>query len=609
MNTKHLGALIGLGAAMFLVGQATAHAQAFACEEVSVPMRDGVKLATDVYRPVDQGEGPFPVVMERTPYDKGACSNDWAIHFATRGYVAIRQDERGRYQSEGEYYWLRDEGWGERRDGYDTIEWAAVQPWSNGKIGTIGSSFTCLNQYLTAPTRPPHLTAMFCGQSASNAYKDLYYAGGAIHMIMPTWLLTQQEAARPFRLNPPGGSSGYAGNADVWTAWYRKTLDEGLSLERSLVSDMLRDMLDNPYYNDYWRQFAIDEHWSEIDVPILHYAAWYDRYPHSQVKHFNGIRELGGPRARNSQKLVIGPWLHGRGEIMDRIIGDIDFGPEAAIDYFDLAMRWFDHHLKGIDRGIMDEPPVRLFILGANTWRDEHEFPLARTAYTDYYLRSGPSGSIDSLNDGVLATEPPGEEEPDVYEYDPRNPVPSIGGDLFVQPNGARDHRPADRLSLTYTTAPLEAATEVTGLPKIEFYGSSSAVDTDWVVAISDVHPNGYSQILRQNILRARYREGDEEPALLTPGELYKFEIEMYPISNLFQTAHRIRITLTSSSFPKWYPNGNTGKELHEDVPGVVATNTIYHDREHPSRVVLPLIPSGGGTRPTGSVARASQAR
>ena len=569
---------------------ATALSQDFACEEVMVPMRDGVKLAADVYRPLRHGAGPFPVVIERTPYDKGDCGDVHAQFFAKRGYVAIRQDERGRYASEGEYYWLRDEGWGERRDGYDTIEWAASQPWSTGKVGTMGLSFTCLNQYLTAPTRPPHLAAMFCAHSASNAYRDLYYAGGALHMIMPTWLLSQREMVKPLRDNAPG-HRGYLGDGEAWRGWYERQQETGSTMKESLFSEMMNDMLENPYYNDYWRQFAVDEHWQEIDVPIFHYASWYDRYPHSQVKHFNGIRRLGGPRAKNAQKLFIGPWLHGAGEVTARIIGDLDFGPEAAIDYNALRLRWFDYHLKGIDNGIMNEPSVRIFVMGENRWRDENEFPLSRAIATDYFFRQGPSGAVDSPNDGLLSTAAPGSEGADSFRYDPRQPLPSIGGDLFVEPMGARDHRPADRSSLTYTTLPLGRDVEVTGWPRVVLHASSSALDTDWVVTLTDVHPDGYSQLLRQNILRARYREGDERPVLLEPGKIYELEIEMYPVSNLFRAGHRIRLAVTSSSFPKWYPNGNTGREMDQDRPPVVAENTVYHDARRPSKVVLPVVP------------------
>jgi putative CocE/NonD family hydrolase len=461
----------------------------------------------------------------------------------------------------------------------------------------MGLSFTCLNQYLTAPTRPPHLSAMFCAHSASNAYKDLYWAGGALHLIMPSWLLTQNEMARPFRMNFGTGRGGYVGTPQTWLDWNTRRVEAATPAAASMASSMMTDMIAHPYYDDYWRQFAIDEHWKEIDVPIFHYASWYDRYPHSQVKHFNGIRTQGGPKARAGQKLSIGPWTHGAGEITARVIGDFDFGPEAAIDYNALRKRWFDYHLRGIDTGIMQEPPVRIFVMGANTWRNENEYPLARTVYTDYFLRRGPTGSIDSLNDGLLSREKPAAEPPDTYASDPRKPVPSIGADLFIQPMGARDHRTADRLSLTFTTPPLDEDTEVTGLAKLEFYASSSAVDTDFTVALTDVHPDGYSQILRQNILRARYREGDTRPVLLTPGQVTKMTIEMYPVSNLFKKGHRIRIAIASSAFPKWLPNGNTGKEMDQDVPGVVATNTLYHDAARPSRMVLPVIPAAGGTK------------
>jgi putative CocE/NonD family hydrolase len=561
-------------------------AQTHTCREVMVPMRDGVELATDVYLPTAHGPGPFPVVLTRTPYGKGDCEDTSAQYFAKHGYAAVSQDERGRHRSKGVYYWLRDSAWHERRDGYDTIEWAASQPWSNGKVGTMGSSFTCANQLLTAPTKPPHLVAMFCGEFASNPYRDLYYAGGALHMIMPTWLLTQGEMVKPLPENVPG-QGGYLGSGSSWMEWYERRQESGGSFDENLFSRMYQDLIRNPYYNDYWREFAIDEHYEEMDVPIFHLGGWYDRHVHGTVKHFNEIGTRGGPRARGNQKLMIGPWTHGAAARGVSLIGDIDFGPAAAIDYDALRKRWFDYHLKGIDDGIMDEPPVRIFVMGENRWRSETEFPLKRAKPRELFLRSG----------GLLSDGTPGEETPDTYDYDPRKPVPTIGGDLFVEPAGARDHRPAEKLSLTYTTAPLETDTEVTGGPRVELFASSSAVDTDWVVTVSDVHPDGYSQFLRQNILRARYREGDEKPVLMEPGKVYRFAINIYPISNLFKAGHRIRLTVASSSFPKWYPNGNTGRELNEDFPPVVATNRIFHDREHLSRIVLPIVPRGSTTQ------------
>ena len=594
--TKRLLGLKSLFFVLFLIGLATfSYGQTHTCEQVMVPMRDGVKLAMDVYLPVYRGSGPFPVVLTRTPYNKGDCGDVSAQYFAKHGYAALVQDERGRYESEGVYYWLVDNAWHERRDGYDTIEWAGKQSWSNGKVGTMGSSFTCANQFLTAPTKPPSLVAMFCGEFATNPYKDIYYAGGPLHMIMPTWLLSQRELSKPLVENVPG-HTGYLGTADSWNRWYDRKQETGRTFNVTMFSEMYQDLIDNPYYNDFWRMIAINEHWTEIDVPIFHFGGWYDRHVHGTVKHYNGIRTTGGPRATNGQKLYIGPWTHGSGSRGTSLIGDIDFGHSAGIDYDALRKRWFDYHLKGINNGIMEEAPVQIFVMGENVWRDEQEFPLSRAIMTDYYLSGTKSQSIDSLNDGSLQLEKPSNETPGSYVYDPRHPVPSIGGDLFVQPNGARDHRDSDRLSLTFTTGPLKQSMEVTGRPMVHFFASSTAVDTDWVVTVSDVHPNGYSQILRQNILRARYREGDEKPVLMNPGSVYEFKISVYPFANLFKMGHRIRLTITSSSFPKWYPNGNTGREMNEDQPPIIATNTIYHDANNLSRITLPIIPRPEGT-------------
>ena len=573
-----------------LAAPAAAAAQSWTCEEVMAPMRDGTRLATDVYVPRGQGPGPFPVLIERTPYDKRGCANRAAEYFAARGYVAMVQDERGRYRSEGEYYWLRDEAWGERQDGYDTVEWAAGHPASNGKVGTHGLSFTCANQLLTAPTRPPHLEAMFCSQYAANSYRDIFWQGGALHMVLPTWLLTQREMVKPLRANAPG-HRGYLGTGESWFRWYDEHTEVGDDFTASMFSDMYNDLVGNPYYSDYWRALAVDERYEDFDVPVYHLGGWYDRHIHGTVRHFDRIGQIGGPRARGRQKLIVGPWIHGWPPTADDRVGDLSF-PGSTLDHLALRLRWFDHHLKGHDNGIMEEPPVRIYVMGDDAWRDEHEFPLARQQEQSWYFRAGPTGSVDSLNDGRLSTEPPDPgEAPDVYEYDPAHPVPTIGGDLFVAPRGAQDHRPADRRSLTYTSDPLEAPLEVTGFPRVELHAASSAVDTDWVVTLTAVHASGYSQLLRQMIQRARYREGDERPVLLTPGEVVPYEIELYPVSNVFLPGQRIRITVTSSSFPKWYPNGNTGKEMMEDRPGVVAENSVYRDAARPSRVILPVIP------------------
>lgn len=277
---------------------------------------------------------------------------------------------------------------------------------------------------------------------------------------------------------------------------------------------------------------------------------------------------------------------------MDRVIGDLDFGPEAAIGYAALRVRWFDYHLLGIDNGIMTEPPVRIFVMGSNKMRDENEWPIARAVPTKFYLRSSRSGTIDSLNDGTLSWQtPPAGDQPDVYQYDPRDPVLSIGGDLLIEPRGARDHRPADRRSLTFTTAPLAEDLEITGPSMLELHVSSTADDTDFTAALIDVHPDGYAQILRQNILRASRRESLENPSPIEPGKVYKLEIPIYPISNVFLKGHRLRLTVTSSSFPKWLPNHNKFMLNNEDAPYVAATNTVYHDASRASVLTVPVIP------------------
>ena len=560
----------------------------FSCQDVEVPVRDGVKLKADLYLP--DGNGPVPVIVERTPYNKNDCNFRQALYFAERGYAVLIQDVRGRYSSPGDFYMYRDEGWGRRRDGYDTIEWAGTQSWSNGCVGTMGLSYTCFNQNLTAVTQPPHLKAMFCADSAASWFNHRF-PGGAFQTIGANWHLTQGEAAKPLLENIPD-QSGYRGTLGSWMQWHNQRIKKQQGFWESWQSPALADHMSHTTYDDYWRQFAPLEHVDKFTVPVHYMSGWYDRYPHSVTEMYNAIRERGGSQlAREFVKLIIGPWLHGGGLVMDRIVGDLDFGAEAQTLYAALRVRWFDYHLRGIDNGIMDEPPVRIFVMGINKWRGENEWPLARAVPTKFYLQSSSSGSIDSLNDGTLSRQmPPASDGPDIYKYDPRDPVQSIGGDLFIKPRGARDHRPAGLKSLTFTTAPLEEDLEVSGTSTLELYASSTADDTDFVATLIDVHPNGYSQILRQNILRASRRESLENPTAIEPGKVYKLTIPTYPISNLFLRGHRQRLTVSSSSFPKWMPNHNKFMLDNEKAPWVTATNTIYHNAERPSVLTVPVI-------------------
>ncbi len=563
----------------------------FTCKEVQVPMRDGLKLAADLYLP--EGAGPFPVIIERTPYNKNNCNFRQAPYFAARGFAVLIQDVRGRFRSPGDFYQYRDEGWGRRQDGYDTIEWAGTQPWSTGKVGTMGLSYTCFNQNMTAVTQPPHLKAMFCADSASNWYIDHRYPGGALHMAGMDWFFTQGEAAKPIQENMPD-QGGYKGNGDSWMNWHRRRIERSQGFWESWQSDNMADHFSQTTYNAYWKQFAPDEHVDKFQVPAYYMSGWYDRYPHSVTKMYNLIKQKGGTQlARDSVRLVIGPWLHGGELVMNRKIGDLDFGPEAEMGYAALRLRWFDYQLRGIDNGIMKDPPVKIFVMGTNQWRGENEWPIKRAVQTKFYLRAERSGSIESVNDGSLSKQAPTTaEKADTYRYDPKNPTPTIGGDLFVEPMGARDHRPSDALSLTFTTPIFTEDTEISGPSSADLFISSTGDDTDFVVTLIDVHPNGYAQILRESIQRASRRESLEAPTPIVPKRVYKLTVAIHPISNSFLKGHRLRLTVASSSFPKYMPSHNQFMQNNEDAPWNEALNTVYHDPQRPSVLTVPVIPS-----------------
>ncbi len=550
----------------------------FTCSEVEIPVRDGLKLKADLYLP--QGSGPWPVIVERTPYNKRDCKYVQAPYFAERGFAVLIEDVRGRNRSPGDFNHFFDEGWGERKDGYDTVEWAGTQPWSTGKVGTMGLSYTCFNQNLMVVTQPPHLKAIFCADSASNWYKDMVYPGGVLYQGTVSWQFDRFAELR----------------SEDWANWHRRRIDTHQSYWQAWESPRMADYFSHTLYDDYWRKLAPDEHVDKIIVPAYYMSGWYDRYPLSATKMFNLIREKGGSDlARKSVKLIIGPWLHGGAPIVrDRVIGETDFGPEAAVAYAALRVRWFDYHLRGIDNGIMKESPVRIFVMGTNKIREENEWPLARAVQTKFYLNASHSGSVESLNDGSLSNQiSPPSEKADVYEYDPKNPLPSIGGDLFIEPKGVRDHRPVDQKSLTFTTSPFTEDTEITGLPSVELYASSTANDTDFVVTLVDVRPGGYAAYLRQNILRASRRESLEKPTPITPGKIYKITIPMFPISNVFLKGHRLRLTISSSSLPRYLPGHNKFMlNSEEDTAAwIVAKNKIYHDAQHPSALIAPVVP------------------
>jgi putative CocE/NonD family hydrolase len=552
-------------------------------------MRDGVVLRADVYRP--DADGKFPVLLQRTPYNK-AGEFDFGLKAAARGYVVVVQDVRGRYTSEGEWYTFRHEP----DDGYDTVEWAAALPDSNGKVGMFGGSYVGATQMLTAIAHPPHLAGIFPVVTASNYHENWTYQGGAFEQwFNESWTsgLAQDTLNRQVARNT---------NAmhNVWKLplsdypLFDAGAAAGSENPRSLAPYCI-DWLMHPSYDDYWKRISIEEHFSQINVPVYSEAAWYDIFLGGSLQNYMGIKTRGASdTARREQRLLVVIGGHaGRG----RHIGDVDFGPAAEqVDQEEVMLRWYDAILKGEKNGVDREKPVKIFVMGKNDWREEDDWPLARAQSTRYYLHSG--GKANSLRgDGTLIQQGGTQTEPaDHFVYDPADPVPTSGGPLCCDAGhlapGPRDQRPVEVRDdvLVYTTPALKQDLEVTGPVSLELYASSSAVDTDFTAKLVDVWPNGFAQNLTEGILRARYRNSREKPEIINPGEVYKLTIDLWATSNVFLAGHELRLEVSSSNFPRFDRNPNTGESPEQAIRVTKATNTIYHDREHPSALVLPVV-------------------
>jgi putative CocE/NonD family hydrolase len=551
---------------------------------VAVKMRDGVVLRADIYRP--SAEGKFPVLLQRTPYDKRG-SVDFGPKAAARGYVVIIQDVRGRYTSEGDWYPFKYES----QDGYDTVEWAAAAlPYSNGKVGMFGGSYVGATQMLTAIASPPHLAGIFPVVTASNYHDGWTYQGGAFEQwFNESWTsgLAQDTLNRR------------ADRADnpilqwIWKLPLTKypLLDVG-SVET--LAPYFTDWLAHPDYDDYWKQWSIEEHFGKVLVPVYTVAAWYDIFQGGSLRNYLGIKaHSGNEAARHGQRLLVIIGGHAGG---GRNIGEVDFGAEAEFDLDEIMLRWYDHLLKGIANGVESEKPVKIFVMGPNQWREEEDWPLARARETRYFLHS--AGKANSLSgDGVLTTGGPRAEPSDQFIYDPLDPVPTIGGPLCCDSAhlapGPRDQRPSEGREdvLVFSTPAFEQDFEVTGPVSLELYASSSAVDTDFTAKLVDVWPNGFAQNLTEGILRARYRDSQEKPEFMNPGEVYKLSIDLWATSNVFRKGHRLRLDISSSNFPRFNRNLNTGEDPNRGTRMVKATQSIYHDSEHPSALILPVVP------------------
>jgi uncharacterized protein len=552
---------------------------------VPAKMRDGVVLRADIYRP--KAEGKFPVLLERTPYDKHG-GVDFGYRAAALGYVVMIQDVRGRYTSEGEWYPFKHES----DDGFDTVEWAAALPYSSGKVGMFGGSYVGATQMLTAIAAPPHLAGIFPVVTASNYHDNWTYQGGAFEQwFNESWTsgLAQDTLSR----RVARGSYARRWVQELPLSHY-SLLDLGGGTGPQELAPYFLDWLNHPDFDDYWKQWSIEDHFRKIQVPAYHVGAWYDIFLGGTLRNYLGIKAHGGSEAaRDGQRLLVIIGGHSGG---GRKIGDVDFGPQAEINTDDVMLRWYDHILKGTDNGIEKEKPVKIFILGENTWREEDRWPPARAQAARYYLHS--AGKANGLEgDGTLSTAAPELETADRFVYDPENPAPTIGGPLCCDAQhlapGPHDQRPAEarRDVLVFSTPPFKSDFEVTGPVSLELYASSSAVDTDFTGKLVDVWPNGFAQNLTEGILRARFRDSREKPELLNPGEVYKLSLDLWATSNVFNAGHRLRLEISSSNFPRFDRNLNTGEDAASSSPFVKATNTIFHDHEHPSALVLSVVP------------------
>lgn len=629
---------------------ASRHVQSLAISRnVMVPMRDGCRLATDVYRPATDGlahQGKLPCILGRTSYDK---ENDWlwmpVVDFFTRhSYVVVVQDLRGRYVSEGDEYYHTANEW-EGRDGHDTIEWIAAQPWSNGRVGMVGSSHGAIVQQVAALHSPAHLTSIWPDVGPTNIYAHMSREGGA--MMLQMFGAIFMHAYQDKKASPEANAAIFEAMRNMKDWVYRTPFKPGQTplalfpyLEQTLFNYYCRGM-----YDEWWQQEACDQehHWDRhADIPAVFSGGWFDPFSSATTRYF----EVMSRRNKPPQWLIMGPWTHDGMRSGTSVEGDVDFGPEAAWGrpkYHEEQLRWFNAVLKGKEDEIAGIPPVRLFVMGGGnglktlegkmfhggSWRSEKEWPIARTELRKYFLHRG----------GALSATPASPDvQPLCYSFDPTRPVPTIGGNVasffeMIQfegvETGGLDYIPwytkmrnivtagpfhqkeepwvlggkapylelASRPDvLVFETEPLDHAVEVTGPIRVDLWISSSAKDTDFTAKLVDVYapnrdyPTGYHMILVDSILRVRYREGWDKEVFMEPGSIYPIHIDLPPTSNLFQAGHRIRIDISSSNFPRFDLNPNTGEPMGRHTALVTANNCVYVDSTRPSHVTLPII-------------------
>jgi hypothetical protein len=564
--------------------------------DVVMPMADGVTLRADIYSP--KAEGRFPVLLIRLPYDKQLAESasllppDW---YARHGFIVVVQDTRGRFTSEGTFRPYHHE----RADGVETIRQCARLPNSNGKVGMFGFSYCGTTQLQPALDRPEGLSAIMPSFTNDGFYEDWTYKGGALHLaFLEQWssFLALNELGRQGALEELRPQIKRLNG--ICSEYDHLPLTDHPALPRRFTP-YFYEWLEHPTFDAYWKQWHLGGRYGEIDVPALHLGGWYDIFLEGTMRNFAGMREgARSQRARDAQKLVIGPWYH---MPWAPAIGQLDFGAAGADLTGELMVRWYEHWLKGIDNGIMDEPRISLFVMGINRWRHADEWPIKGTRFTPYYLHSG--GRANSLSgNGALSSAKPGEEPEDIYICDPGNPVQSLGGRsccvAALTPMGPVDQRPAEIRTdvLVYSTPPLDQPVEVIGPIEAILHVSSTGTDTDFCVKLVDVYPDGRAINLVDGILRASVRDGPERPSAIKPSEVYTLRIRVGHTANRFLKGHRIRIEIASANFPTFERNFN---QFHVAKNGDYtamrnATNRVFHDAGRPSQVILPIVPARG---------------
>lgn len=504
-----------------------------------VPMRDGTRLSVYLFFP--QGKGPWPVLYEQRYADiTGAGTRKAYAKLAEKGYVIAAQNFRGAGKSEGTWVGYRALGWGEKQDGFDTVEWLAKQSWSTGKIGTFGGSQAGFAQNFLAVTRPPALKAQFMTDTGLSLFHEGYRIGGT---------------TRPERF---------------------KQMDAVCRVpEHNRL--LLKEWFEHPTYDEYWAAEDCSKHFDKMDVPCFTLGSWFDFMNVGSIESYIGRQHKGGPNSRGKQQLLIGPWLHGGAK--SNKIGDMVFSENANFDLTAAMIRWFDFHLKGIDNGVMKEPAVKYYAMGADEWRTAPDWPVKATD-TAFYLHAG--GKLDN-------TGPVEVKSSSTFIADPLKPA-SIPGRAFPGAKDARDFEKQPNV-LTFTTDELTEPTEWTGKVKAFLYVSSDAKDTDVIVRVSDVHPDGRSILLIDYVRRMRYRNGYEKETLMNPGKLYLVAFDVGWISQVFAKGHRIRVTVAGTGAPFYEPNPNTGEPLTLDFPknAVVSRNAVHHEKMHASHIVAPV--------------------